>query len=586
LDFRILGPLEAEEDGRLLTIGSAKQRALLALLLLHANEVVPRDRLIDELWGERAPETAATALQGYVSGLRKALGAEHIVTRVPGYVLQVEADSLDLGRFERLVREGRATLTAGDARQASQKLSEALSLWRGTPLAGLDSTSFAHAESLRLEELRLSALEDKFEAELALGRHAEIVAELEALVAQHPLREKLRGQLMLALYRCGRQADALEAYQNARRLLVGELGIEPGAALRNLERAILNHDPALEPPPTRAAMRRRPRRRTVVALGVLGIAAATATAAVLLTRSGQPPTVVPNSLVKIDARTNKLADVVRVGRFPEKVVAGYGSVWVVDGKDETLTRVGARSSHADLIGGLRLAKPAGLVAAGGRGLFVGSFAQSELVHINPSTLAVDDRLRLPGRTALFVAAGAGSLWITQPPTDFHAWVPSAITRVSILNNKIQRRFSSSPGVLPGQIAFGAQAAWVANVGDGTVWRIDAATNGIKRIAVGGQPTDVAIGFGSAWVPCLGRNAVWRIDAATGKVEAIIPTGNEPLALAAGADAIWVTNQADGTVSRIDPHTNEVVKTIRIGFNPHGVAVIDGAVWVAVARGLI
>jgi YVTN family beta-propeller protein len=586
LDFRILGPLEAEEDGRLLTLGGAKQRALLALLLLHANEVVPRDRLIDELWGEQAPETAGTALQGYVSGLRKTLGSERIVTRGHGYLLPVEPETLDLGHFDRLVREGRAALAAGEVHQASAKLSEALALWRGTPLADLDATPFAHAERLRLEELRLSAREDKFEAELALGHHAEIVAELEALVAQHPLREKLRGQLMLALYRCGRQAEALEAYQSMRRLLVGELGLEPGARLRRLEQAILNHDPALEPPPARAATRARPRRRTVAALGALAIAAAATTAAVLLTRTGQPPTAVPNSLVKIDARTNKVVDVIRVGRFPEKVVAGYGSVWVVNGKDETLTRVGARSGHADLVGALRLAKPAGLVAAGGRGLFVGSFAQNELVHIDPSTLVVDERLKLPGRTALFVAAGAGSLWITQPPTDFHAWLPSAITRVSILNGKIQKRFSSPRGALPGQVAFGAGAAWVANVGDGTVWRIDAATNRIKRISVGSQPTDVAVGLGSAWVPCLGRNAVWRIDTATGRVEAIIPTGNEPLALAAGAGAIWVTNQADGTISRIDPRTNKVVKTIRLGFNPHGVAVAGGAVWVAVAQGPI
>jgi YVTN family beta-propeller protein len=586
LDFRILGPLEAEEDGRLLALGGAKQRALLALLLLHANKVVPRDRLIDELWGERPPETAATALQGYVSGLRKTLGSERIVTRAPGYLLSIEPDALDVGRFERLARDGRAALGAGNARQASAKLSAALALWRGRALADLDSTALGHAESLRLEELRLSALEDKFEAELALGHHAEIVADLEALVSQHPLREKLRGQLMLALYRCGRQADALEAYQEMRRLLVGELGLEPGATLRNLEQAILNHDPALEPTPTRAAMRAPPRRRTVAALGALVIAAAAATAALLLTRTDQPPKVVPNSLVKIDARTNKVVDVIRVGRFPEKVVAGYGSVWAVDGKDETLTRVGTRSGRSDLVGGLRLAKPAGLVAAGGRGLFVGSFAQSELVHIDPSTLAVDERLKLPGRTALFVAAGAGSLWITQPPADFHSSLPSAITRISILNGNIEKRFSSPRGVVPGQIAFGAGAAWVANVGDGSVWRIDAATNRIKRISVGSQPTDVAVGYGSAWLPCLGRNAVWRIDAATGKVEAIIPTGNEPLALAAGAGAIWVTNQAAGTVSRIDPRTNKVVKTIRIGFNPHGVAVVDGAVWVAVARGLI
>jgi YVTN family beta-propeller protein len=586
LEFRILGPLEAEENGRLLALGGARQRALLALLLLHANVVIPRDRLIGELWGERAPETAATALQGYISGLRKALGAERILTRGRGYLLVVERGALDLGYFEQLAREGRAALVAGDARRASAKLSEALALWRGTPLGDLDSAPVAHAESQRLEELRSRALEDKFEAELALGHHAEIIAEVEAAAARHPLRESLRGQLMLTLYRCGRQADALEAYQDVRRLLVGELGLEPGTALVNLEQAILRHDPALEPPAAPAAIGGRSGRRWVAALGAVVIAATAAIAAVLLTRAGEPPAVVPNSLVKIDLQTNRVTDVIRVGRYPEKVVAGYGYVWVVDGKDETLTRVSLRSDRAELVGGLRLAKPAGIVAAGGRGLFVGSFAQSEVVHVDPATLAVNDRIMLPGRTALFVAAGAGSLWITQPPADFHESLPSAITRVSILDDVVQHRFSAPSGVLPGQVAFGAGAAWVANVDNGSIWRIDAATNRIKRIVVGSQPTDVAVAFGSAWVPCLGRNAVWRIDAATGEVEAIIATGDEPLAIAAGAGAIWVTNQAAGTISRIDPRTNTVVRTIQLGFNPHGIAVARGAAWVAVARGLI
>ncbi len=589
MEFRILGPLEVEDDGRVAPLGGAKQRALLALLILHANEIVPRDRLIDNIWGDRAPETAATALQGYVSGLRKALGSDRILTRAPGYVLQLDSSEVDLGRFERLAREGREALADGDAERAAALLSEALALWRGPPLADLDATPFAYAERLRLGELRVSAIEERIESELALGRHAALVAELEALLAEHPLRERLRGQLMLALYRCGRQAEALETYQEGRRLLVGELGLEPGTALRSLEQAILTHDPILESrPPEKAARTARSRRWSVAALaGVLVVAAVAAVAAVLLTRTDQPPpAVVPNSLVKIDPRTNRVVEVVRVGRDPGKVVAGYGSVWVVNIKDETVTRVGLRSGRADLVGGLRLAAPTGLLAAGGRGLLVGSFAESEIVRLDPQSLEVAERIRIPGRTALFLAAGAGSLWITQPPTDFHAWVPAAISRISILNNRIQGRFGVPRGVLPGQVAFGAGAAWVANVGDGTVWRIDAATNRVRRIQVGGQPTDVAVGFGSVWVPCLGRNAVWRLDAATGETEAIIPAGKESLALAIGAGAVWVSNQVAGTVSRIDPRTNKIVKTIRLGFNPHGLVVADGAVWVAVARELI
>jgi YVTN family beta-propeller protein len=587
VEFRILGPLEVEDDGRVLPLGGAKQRALLALLLLHANEVVSRDRLIDDIWGERAPETAATALQGYVSGLRKALGVERILTRAPGYLLQVDSNEVDLARFEQMARAGRDALASGDAERASAMLAEALALWHGLPLADLDATAFAYAERLRLEELRVSAIEERIEAELTLGRHAALVVELEALVAEHPLREKLRGQLMLALYRCGRQAEALQVYQEARRLLVGDLGLEPGTALRSLEQAILNHDPALEPRPSTTATRTvRSRRRVVAALGALLVAAVAAVAAVLLTRTDNSPTVVPNSLVKIDARTNKVIDVVPVGRDPGKVVSGYGFVWVVNIKDETLTRVAIHSDRADLVGGLRINQPTGITAAGSRGVFVGSFAESEVVAIDPQRLEVTERIRIPGRTALFLAAGAGSLWITQPPTDFHASVPSAISRISILNNRIENRFSVPRGVLPGQIAFGVGAAWVANVGDGTVWRIDATTNRIRRIRVGSQPTDVGFGFGSVWVPCLGRNAVWRLDAATGKVQAIIPAGKESLALAVGAGSVWVSNQAAGTVSRIDPRTNKVVKTIRLGFNPHGLVVADGAVWVAVARELI
>jgi len=587
VEFRILGPLEVEDDGRVLPLGGSKQRALLALLLLHANQVVSRDRLIDEVWGDRAPKTAAAALQGYVSGLRKALGARRILTRAPGYLLQVEPNDLDLGSFDRLARAGREALANGDAERASQMFAEALALWRGPPLADLDVAPFAYAERLRLEESRLTAIEERIEAELALGRHAAVVAELEALVAGHPLREKLRGQLMLALYRSGRQAEALQVYQEARRLLVGEFGLEPGTALRSLQQAILNHESALEPRPhTTAAKTVRPRRRAAAALGAFLAAAVVAGAVVLLTRTHQPFAVVPDSLVKIDARTNQVVDVVRVGRNPGKVVAGYGAVWVVNDKDETLTRVGLRSGHAVLVGGLRLAAPAGLAVAGGRGLFVGSFAESKVVAIDPRALGVAERIRIPGSTALFLAAGAGSLWITQPPADFHASAPAAISRISILNDKIQNRFTVPGCVLPGQIAFGARAAWVANVGDGTVWRIDAATNSVRRIRVGSQPTDIAVGFGSAWVPCLGRNAVWRLNAATGKTEAIIPAGEESLALAIGAGAVWVTNQAAGTVSRIDPRTNKVVKTIRLGFNPHGIAVADGAVWVAVARELI
>jgi DNA-binding SARP family transcriptional activator len=234
MEFRLLGPLEAREGDRPIALGGSKPRAVLAVLLLNANEVVSRDRLIDELWGERPPETAVTSLQVYVSRLRKVLPPETLVTQAPGYVLRVDPEHIDVRRFERLVEERRHR--------------EALALWRGPPLAEFGREPFAQAEIARLEDLRLAAVEERIEADLAEGRHAELVGELERMIALHPLRERLRGQLMLALYRSGRQAEALEAYQAARGTLVDELGLDPGAALQRLEKSILVHDPALDLP--------------------------------------------------------------------------------------------------------------------------------------------------------------------------------------------------------------------------------------------------------------------------------------------------------------------------------------------------
>jgi predicted ATPase/DNA-binding SARP family transcriptional activator len=253
MDFRILGPLEALAEGRDVAPAGNKRRALLALLLLRANETVSIERLIDELWGEHPPATAAKALQVHISRVRKSLGAGNgadgvIVTRERGYQLRLDPERLDSLRFERLVAEGRSELAAGHPTRAAASFEAALSLWRGAPLAGLENEPFVQREVARLEDLRLAALEDLGEAKLALGHHGELVGQLEALIGEHPYRERLRAQLMLALYRCERQADALQAYQDARSALVEELGIEPGERLRELERAVLAQDPALAVP--------------------------------------------------------------------------------------------------------------------------------------------------------------------------------------------------------------------------------------------------------------------------------------------------------------------------------------------------
>ncbi len=243
MEFAILGRLEVLDGDRDLTPGRAKQRALLAMLLLHPNQLVAIDRLVEALWGEAPPATAANALQGHVAALRKLLGAARIETRAPGYLLRLDPGELDLARFESLVAEARRRV---EPEERSLRLGQALALWRGDALADLRYESFAQREIARLAELRLTALEDRVDADLAQGRHDELVGELEALVAEHPFRERLRGQSMLALYRCGRQADALHLYQEGRRALVSELGINPGPALQQLQQRILKQDPSLD----------------------------------------------------------------------------------------------------------------------------------------------------------------------------------------------------------------------------------------------------------------------------------------------------------------------------------------------------
>jgi DNA-binding SARP family transcriptional activator/tetratricopeptide (TPR) repeat protein len=230
--YGILGSLELNLDGRPIKVAGAKQRALLAMLLLNANRIVSSDRLIDAVWEDEAPDTARKALQMHVSQLRKLLGRQRLETSAPGYVLWVEPDALDLARFDRLREEGR--------------LDEALALWRGPPLAEFAYQRFARAEIARLEELYLVCVDERIDRDLVRGRQAELVGELEGLVREHPLREQTRHHLMLALYRAGRQAEALDAYQQARAALVEELGIEPGRSLRELHQAILNQDPALD----------------------------------------------------------------------------------------------------------------------------------------------------------------------------------------------------------------------------------------------------------------------------------------------------------------------------------------------------
>jgi DNA-binding SARP family transcriptional activator len=332
IEFRILGPLEVVENGRPVMVAAPKVRALLAVLLLHRGEVVSTDRLIDALWGERAPATAAKTVQVYVSNLRKALGDGLLFTRGRGYVLEADARA-DVDRFEALVADGRRLLASGDARGAGERLRESLTMWRGPPLADFAYEPFAQGAIARLEEARHEALEDRIEADLAIGELAGLVGELEALVAEHPLRERMQGQLMLALYRSGRQADALKSYRKARHALVEELGLEPGPNPQELERAILAHDPTLQappggarPPPGMASRRGWHGGWLITAAGAILLAALVA-ATVRLSGSGAGSVrVSANSVAVIDPRSNTVVASASTGTRPGPIVFGAGSL--------------------------------------------------------------------------------------------------------------------------------------------------------------------------------------------------------------------------------------------------------------------
>jgi DNA-binding SARP family transcriptional activator len=427
LDFRVLGPLEAAGERGPLRLGGPKQRATLAILLLNANRVVSVERLADDLYAGDVPVTAVAQVQRQISELRKALGPDApIETRPPGYVIRVSEDELDLTRFERGSEAALAALSRGDVERAAQLLREALALWRGPPLADLGYESFAQAPIDRLEELRLHALEHRIEAELALGRHRELVAELEQLVIEQPLRERFHAQLMLALYRSDRQAEALAAYRRARVVFVEQLGIEPMPSLRDLERAILAQDPALGSRTEAGGGRpaREPERKILVVPSdersldeLLALAASLArlpSSELIVTRLVEDATEVAASAAALNGTTSRLGVNARAAAFTSGDRA-EDVVRLARGHDVELVLVAAPAGvDAEAVppdlAGILSASPADVaVLAGGRppaegqGLFVpfagGVHDWAALELAAWLALATDAPLRLVGTLA-------------------------------------------------------------------------------------------------------------------------------------------------------------------------------------------
>jgi YVTN family beta-propeller protein len=548
LDFRILGPLEVRSGGEPIALGGPKQRALLAILLLNGNRVVSRSRLIAQ--SQDATADADRVLRVQTFRLRKALeGGElddaRLITRPPGYLLRVEEGELDLHRFQALVTLGREALDRGAHEPAVAALREAESLWRGNALEGLESEPFALGEAAHLDEARLAAVEERIDAELALGRHARLVAELEALVGEHPLRERLRSQQMLALYRSGRQADALAAYRRARALLNAELAIEPGPELRSLEGAILRQDQALELPSTAPKLpapapgsgsgdRNTRRRRWIAATAALAatLAAALTVVALLADGPGQPRPVAGNALAELGGPGGQPIAAATLDAAPTRVAYGSGSLWV---------------THVDA---------------------------ASISRVDPASRTVRQTIPV-GRGPVGIAVAADDVWVANS-------ADGTVSRVDPATNTVVQTIAV--GARPGAIAAARRAVFVANRDDDTLVRIDAQTGKVTAVIdTGREPSDIAVSGTTLWVSNQGEGTVSRIDAPSGDRVQTIEVGNGPAGLAVTSEGVWVVNTLDATVSRIEPQRGIVTATVPVGARPEGISASAGSIWVSDAE---
>ena len=589
MDFRLLGPLEVESGGSMVPIKGGKERGLLALLLFRANRPVSRDLLIDELWGEHPPATARHTLEAYVSRLRGALagaGNGKLIESQPGgYRICVEDDQLDVLRFERLLEEGRSALADGAPQEAEEKLAAALALWRGPVLADLAYEAFTEAEARRLEELRLVAVEARLEAALGLGRDAELVGELQSLVARHPLRERLRAQLMLALYRSGRQADALAVYREGRRLLVDELGIEPSRELQELEQAILRQEPQLQPSAPapgvspvapHPVLRTRPplRRPVLVAVAAAGAAIVAVAAIVgLWPRGGaRGIRIAHDGVAWIDPADGRVARaiVTSTGTAPSGVAAGDGTVWTLDAVEGLALRLDPHSGA--VVQTLRIGTDAGGITVGGGSAWVTSSSDDSVVRINLKTNQVVQRIPV-GNTPTGIAYGLGSIWVA-------AAGERTVARLDARTGEVTARV---PTGLPGTgVAVGAGFVWTTHASAGSVSQIDPQTNEVVRtIAVGNGPGAIGAAGGTVWVANSLDGTVSRIDPGSGKVTATVFVGQGPVGIAGAGDSVWVANEASATLVALDARTARLTRTVPLGAEPRGLAAAGDVLAVSV-----
>ncbi len=581
MEYRILGPLEVLDDGRPVAISGSKQRALLALLLLNAGAVVSRDRLIDGLWGDAPPETAATALQVHVSQLRKIVGREAIVTRSPGYMIRVGAGELDLERFEHLVDAARV----GEPAVAAQQLREALALWRGPPLADLDGVEFADGERARLEEHRLGALGERIDADLQLGRHAALVPELELLVREHPLRERLRGQLMLALYRCGRQADALESYREGRRLLDEELGLQPSEELRRLERSILEQDPTLALSGPNGQRRAAPVPTGTVTFLFTDIEGSTRLVQELDDGYGQLLEQ-HNALLRAAFETHggqevdsqgdafffafrRARDGVRAAVEAQKALAAADWPRGVSVRIRVGIHTGEPGFAESGYHGLDVVRAARISGSAHGGQILISSATRDLV----GTAVEDVGFRDLGEHRLKDIEQAQRIFQVLAPgieEDFPPLRTMDAAKVMAIGGREE------------ELAAAAEAAVGVEERRVRVVRRSRVAAAAGALLLAGAVAGIALaltGGGSAAVKVV-PNSVAFLDPDTGRLQADVPVGRRPVAVAAGEGGIWVANAGDQTISRVDAKTRKASSPIGVGVDVSDIVVAYGSVWVA------
>jgi DNA-binding SARP family transcriptional activator len=600
VEFRVLGPLEVCVGGQRIELTGAKQRALLGLLLAHRGEVVPTHHLLSELWGRETPAPGQKALQVQVSRLRRALDGVVLETRSTGYVLRAPPGSLDLDTFHTLVTEARSAAGHGRPDAAADALRRGLELWRGPAFADADTAELG-AVAARLEEERRRALEDRVEADMTAGRYADVVPDLEQLVAADPLRERSQGQLMRALYATGRQVDALAVFRTYRQELGRELGLEPGPDLRDLEQAILQQDSTL-PTQARAPARhgRRAGRTRRLARPAVTVVAGLALAALAFgttvvhsgdrdpvddsaidttTAGAEPLDTGPDHLVEIDPATNRVVSSTLVGADPESMAATPGVVWVANFGDRTVSRVDVATREVRVIGGAPVAQH--LTSTLDGDVWVSSFAEPIVTllagngRLAPGAEQADAPLtvRLPG-SAEALAVGGGYLWVTSPADTGGK---DQVFQIDLRTRKLVRAIDV--GRLPLFVCVGYEAAWVANYRGDSVSVIRPGQQRPDTISVAPGPLGIAAGAGAVWVVSYWTHELNRIDPETLRVVSRMKIGGQPLGAAVGAGSVWVTSRHDRNVERIDPERGTVIARVHLNSPPQGVLVTEDRVWV-------